>query len=94
MGRILWLLPAVAVLLAAPAQADPDGDYLANIGNQPGIIGGAVNNGIYLAEGHHSCDLLAGGATPDDAAGQLTNFYVTPYIAHTIVTAAKQSLCP
>lgn len=94
MGRILLLVPVIAVVLAAPASADPDGDYLANIGNQPGMFGGAVNNGIYLASGHRACDLMASGVTPDDAAGQLTNFFVTPYIAKTMVTAAKQTLCP
>jgi hypothetical protein len=94
MGRILLLIPVLAVVLAVPAHADPDGDYLAYIGGQPGMIGGPVNNGLYLASGHHACDLMASGVTPDDAAGQLTNFFVTPYIAKTMVTGAKRTLCP
>lgn len=85
---------AVAVVLAAPAHADPDGDYLGNLAGQPGIIGGPVNNGIYLADGHRSCDLIASGMSPQDTEGQLTNFFVTPNIAHAIVVAAQQSLCP
>lgn len=94
MARTLLLLPAIAVLLASPAHADPDSDYLANISGQPGIIGGPVNNGIYLSQGHRACDLMGSGVSPADAEGQLTGFFVTPNIAHAMVVAASQSLCP
>jgi hypothetical protein len=93
MGRLLLLLPFVALLLAAPAHAS-DQDYLANLENRPGIIGGPVNEAVYLAAGHHACDLIGSGTSPEDAAGQLVNFFVTPYIAHAMVDAARVSLCP
>lgn len=94
MGRILIAVTTMALMCAAPAWADPDGDYLANLSSQPGIIGGPVNNGVYLSQGHRACDLMASGVSPQDAEGQLVNFYVTPNIAHAMVTTAKQSLCP
>lgn len=87
---------AVAVLVFAPlAHADPDSDYLGVLGNSPGYIGGPLNNAIYVNQGHRACDLLHGGASHDDAAGQLvTPPYISPYMARTIVDAAQATLCP
>ncbi|MBE1551854.1 hypothetical protein GGC64_005941 [Mycobacterium sp. OAS707] len=86
---------SAAAICVAPASADPDGDYLGALGNTPGVIGGPVNNGIYVAAGHHACDILRGGGTHDDAVNQLTvPIYVQSWLAQAMVDAAQSALCP
>jgi hypothetical protein len=92
---ILAVFAAMAIVTAAPAQADPDGDYLGVLGNSPGVLGGAVNNAIYVNQGHRACDLLHGGASHDDVVGQLVMPpYVAPWLARAMVDAAQATLCP
>jgi hypothetical protein len=92
-GILVTALTTAALICAPTASADPDGDYLGNLHGQPGVLGGPVNDAVYVTQGHRACDLLGSGVSPDDAAAQLTNYFVTTYIARTMVTAAQQSLC-
>jgi hypothetical protein len=94
--RDILLLAAVAGLaFAAPASADPDGDYLNIMGNTPGVIGGPINNAIYTSQGHRACDLQHSGVSHDDAVAQLTvPMYVQPWLARAMVDAAQVVYCP
>ena len=86
---------ALAIAVAAPANADPDGDYLNVMRNSPGVLGGPVNEAIYVNQGHRACDILQSGGTHDDAVAQLTvPIYVQPWLATAMVNAAQQTLCP
>lgn len=98
MGKHLCLLIvpfAAALTLAAPAHADPNGDYLNIMANSPGVIGGPVNDALYVNQGYRACDILRGGATPEDAIAQLTTpIFVQPWLARAMVGAAQTALCP
>lgn len=92
---ICTTLAAIALLAAAPASADPDGDYLALLSGQPGYLGGAVNNAVYVNTGHRACDALHGGASREDTIAQITTPpWITTYQAHIITDAAQTAICP
>lgn len=86
---------AAAIALAAPANADPEGDYLNILSGQPGYIGGPINNGVYLNTGHRACDLLHGGTSYEDTVSQLVAPpYISAYTARISTDAAQTALCP
>lgn len=91
--RYLFALIAAAIAFAAPAHADPDGDYVNTVLSQPGMAGGIINTTLYTMLGHQSCDAMHSGATPEDAQHRLLSPWVTPYIARVIVTSAQGTLC-
>lgn len=92
---VLLALAALALVVAAPAHADPDGDFLSIISNSPGTFGGPINNGVYLNTGHRACDLLRGGTSYQDTVDQLVAPpFITAYTARLSTDAAQTALCP
>lgn len=94
-----WLIGlatiTAALLVAAPAGADPDSDYLAVLSGQPGYLGGAVNNAVYVNTGHRACDVLHGGASREDTIAAITTPpWITTHQASIITDAAQTALCP
>lgn len=88
-------LTAAALAFSPSAHADPDGDYLNIMANTPGVLGGPINDAIYMSQGYRACDLLSSGVPREDVVGQLTvPVYVQPWLARAMVDAAQSALCP
>lgn len=89
--------PAVAaVVLAAPAHADGEVEFLQMLNDTtPGtaIFGGA--SARYLASGYRACDALRSGASKDDAIAAATVFPgIQPrWEVSSIVDIAPKTLC-
>jgi hypothetical protein len=93
------VIPAIAVCTAAvvvtasPAHAD-DASYLADLqsaGVPTAMIGGVFRPDAPVDMGHHICDALCAGETPQDAA---TKFGWMSQWGPAIVVAAQHDLCP
>lgn len=96
MGRLLVAAAAPLLLFVGSgvAHAD-DGAYLNIMRNSPGVIGGPVNEAIYVSQGHRACDILHTGQSTEAAVNQLTvPIYVQPWLARAMVTAAQTAICP
>jgi hypothetical protein len=85
----------MGIVLAVPAAADPDGDYLNQLGNTPGFTVNGFTSGLLLNAGNTICADLRGGMTPEDSAQKML-FYPGSSIALTrvMVAAAQQTMCP
>lgn len=94
-AMIVASLAAAALVLAAPAAADPEGDYLNTLANSPGFTINGFTSPLLVGAGNAICGDLRGG-TPIDVAQQHAMAYpgATNFGVKVMVGAAQQYLCP
>lgn len=93
--KALLIAAGVALVLAVPAHADAEGDYLGVLAGTPGFTINGFTSGLLLNAGNTICGDLRGGMTPEDSANKML-FYPGSSLTTTraMVSAAQHTLCP
>ncbi len=87
----------VAVLLAAPAHADPDSDYLNMLSGYGFDTSNPSIAQDLLVAGHNICRNLGDGSSPADESAKLSRLSGgrwTTQQTDGVVAAAQSTLCP
>jgi len=87
----------VAVLLAAPANADPDSDYLNMLSGDGFATADPTIAQDLLVAGHNICRNLGNGSSPADESAKLSRMSGgrwTTQQTGSVVAAAQSKLCP
>lgn len=94
-SSIVAAIAVSAIATAAPAAADPEGDYLGILSNTPTFTVNGFTGPLLIAAGNSYCSDLRAG-TPLDAVQGKAMMYpgATNYGAKAMVAAAQQALCP
>lgn len=84
---------SAAMAFAAPAAADPQGDYLNALAGQ-GLEMNPLSSHAYVLAGNKACDDMHAGMSSVAAKGELaTEQGSNPAIVPVLVNTAQQTLC-
>jgi hypothetical protein len=82
-------------VLAAPAQATPEDDYLGILASTPGFTVNPFTGPLLLGAGNTICADLRAGMSPADSAAKMMAYPGATNAATVVmVSAARQTLCP
>ena len=95
MIRELVAATAVALVLAAPAHADPESDFLAVLSETPGVTVNGFTGPLLTGAGQQACGHLRDGMSFDDTVAAMMWYPgATNAAMKALVRAAQQTLCP
>jgi hypothetical protein len=85
----------LSVLLAVPAWADPEGDFLNQLGNIPGVTINGFTSGLLLNAGNQACGHLRDGLNFDDTVGAMMWYPgASTGTMRALVSTAQHTMCP